>query len=347
MLRSIYSHVDIRSSLLHFTFDAATLDRRIKQRPTLSEAFALFMMLGFLGIFTHLQIQGVFEANDWRDYVYAINGFRGSGFFYADWILPLIELLDLLPGVWGYTVFALLNLAGVWFAIRVFRGPAPHALLNYQMLYVLYYGNISGLIIGALGLFWWSMAHKRWHLAGFALTLACTKYHLGGLIALGLWLLADISWRDRLRILIVPVLISALSLVIYPLWPLHTINRIITIGPKTWGSISLWRWIGPASLVLWLPVVWLRLRPAARMVAICATVALASPYFQQTDLLALFVMPTGWLAVLGNAGIVFYWGQWAALRILVIVPLIAYLAMIGPPLRAVWQSRHPAASETG
>lgn len=326
-LRSLMSFAD------HLLFDAARLDRRLRQRLTLGEVFAILLAIGFLGIFTNMVIQDQYEPNDYGIYLDAANGDRW-GFFYADWIIPVYIVLGWLPESLGFALHGLLTILGVWFATRVFRGPAPPALLNYQLLYVLFYGNIVGIIVGALALAWWSMVHKRWYLAGLALLIACTKYQLGGPLALALWLLADCSWRDRARMLIVPAAAGLLSLIIYPLWPLHMINRVLDGTLADWGSISLWQWIGPLALLLWVPVVWLPLSPTRRLIAITVALTLSSPYFQQTDLLALFMLPTGALAWLGNLGILFIWGQWAALRVLALIPVIAYLIVIGPPLRA-------------
>jgi hypothetical protein len=48
----------------------------------------------------------------------------------------------------------------------------------------------------------------------------------------------------------------------------------------------------------------------------------------------LLVLPVGWLALLGNIGILFYFVKWDALQMVAIVPLVAYLTTVAPVL---WQ----------
>ncbi len=238
-----------------------------------------------------------------------------------------------------YCKSRVVNTLAVFYAVRVFGGNVLVAMTSYQLLYVLYYGNITGVIVGALALLWWALAHDRWHLAGLGLLIACTKPQLGILFGALLLLLADIPWRDRLKVLIVPTVISVLSLIVYPLWPLDILDRLPNDAPADWGSVTLWRWIGFPALVLWIPTLLLPMRVPSRTVALAATMALATPYFQQTDLLLLFALPVGWLGVLGNLGYAYIWYTWAALRVLAIIPALAYIVVIGPALRDWWRTQ--------
>jgi hypothetical protein len=68
--------------------------------------------------------------------------------------------------------------------------------------------------------------------------------------------------------------------------------------------------------------------------------ALGLPYFQQTDLLALYVLPIGWLPVLlGNLGYLFFSIYWDALQMLFIVPMVVYLSLIIPEAYKAFRSR--------
>lgn len=307
------------------------VDGRIFRRLTLPELFALALSVAMVFVFAWLRWRGAVYAYDFNTYLWA-----GSGdlrvHYYAFWILPVFWGLTAVPPTIAYILWNLANVAGVFFASRLFDGrrQIPFALLTYQMLYVIYYGNIIGILLGGLALCWWGLTHRRWHLAGLGLIIALTKYQIGLSFGLIFLIIADISWRERLTVLLVPLVVFLLSLIVYPLWPLESIQIILNNPPDSQGSISLWRWIGPWALLLWLPAILLPLTSKQRLAALAATAALTLPYFQQTDLLALFVMPVGWLPLLGNLGF-YLFGQdaWAGLWLLAALPLAAYLWVIG------------------
>ena len=91
-------------------------------------------------------------------------------------------------------------------------------------------------------------------------------------------------------------------MIVYPGWPLEVYNLLLNNPPNDRGSISLWRWFGAWSLLLWVPPLVLRLSPERRTLALVAASTLAIPYFQSNDLLWLLVMPIGWIGLLGNLG---------------------------------------------
>ena len=220
---------------------------------------------------------------------------------------------------------AVINILGVFFAVRVFNGKALIAVISYQMFYSLIYGNITGLIIGGLALCWWGLANRKWYIAGLGIALASAKFQTGITGSLILLLMAEISWKDRFRVMVVPVLIWLMSLVVYPGWPLQLLDNIINHPPDNLGSISLWRWIGPWALLLWLPPILLQLEPRQQFISLVAVMGLALPYFQQTDLLFLLVMPIGWIGLLGNFGYLMNLYGWISLQLLAILPFIVYI----------------------
>jgi hypothetical protein len=55
-----------------------------------------------------------------------------------------------------------------------------------------------------------------------------------------------------------------------------------------------------------------------------ATIGLTLPYFQQSDLLFLLVMPIGWVGLLGNLGYFMNRYGWLALQSLAVLPLAVY-----------------------
>jgi hypothetical protein len=218
----------------------------------------------------------------------------------------------------------------VFFAVRVFGGKALIAVASYQMFYNLIYGNITGLIIGGLALCWWGLVNRKWHIAGLGIALASAKFQTGLTGSLILLLTAEISWKDRLRVMMVPVLVWVTSLIVYPGWPIQLLDNMINHPPNNLASISLWRWIGPWALLLWLPPFFLRLEPQRRFIAFVAVMGLALPYFQQTDMLFLLVMPIGWIGLLSNLGYFMTLYGWTALQLLAIFPLIVYILALMP-----------------
>lgn len=273
--------------------------------------------------FGMLDATGIGIAYDWeifyntteRDYTY--------GFYYGPWILPLFHLLALLPFTLSYVAWNALNLVMLWFALRIFGGRVPIALLCYQSVYCLFYGQIVGLVAGALALMWWCLLKKRFVLAGLLFALASAKPQIGFIVGATLILLADISWFSRLKVLFVSSLPVLASAIWYPNF-IADVYYGTTTAVNSFGSVSLWQYIGAWALLLWLPTLLVPMPPGKRLVAVLTTTALSLPYFQQTDLLLLFALPVGWVGLLGNLGYLMIFFGWGALPLLVIVPLVVY-----------------------
>jgi hypothetical protein len=224
----------------------------------------------------------------------------------------------------AFLIWAVVNIAGVWFAARVFGGSASIALLSYPMLYSVFYGQITGVIVAGLALLWWGLhRHKAW-VAGIGILLAAIKWQMGVPLIIALWIMAEVSWRERLHAVIVPLVVGLASLVVYPLWIIDVLRRLSEQPPVTFGSISLWQYFGALSLLLWLPPLSLPLPKGRRLVAVAAAGALAIPYYQHTGLIALFVLPVGWLGLLGNLGYLYVVLGEIGFAALSVVGLIAY-----------------------
>jgi hypothetical protein len=320
----------LNSSLRAFAARPEEMDARLRARPGRGEWLALTVSLGILAIFLWLDGKAGYLPFDYGIYVKTAEG-NLIQYYYADWLLPLFWLWSRLPSLWGYASWAVLNLLCICFAARVFGGRSSLALLTFQSFYLLFLGQITGLVIGALALGWWGLAHRRWYLAGFGFWLAGTKFQIGLPFGLLLLLTAQITWRDRFRVLILPAVLSLASLAIFPGWPGHLLERMRAYPPWDWGSIGLWAWIGPVALLFFLPPLLLPMSRPERFLALAAAIPLALPYFQQADLPVLYVLPVGWLPVmLGNLGFLFFRYRFEALRLLWVVPLIAYLAAVLP-----------------
>ncbi|MBI1259491.1 MAG: hypothetical protein GC204_18640 [Chloroflexi bacterium] len=318
----------------YFELDARGIEARLWHKPNLGEAFAVALPIGLTLLFAYLNSSANMPfAPDFDVFIQAARG-NFTGFYYTYWSLPIFQGLALLPGAHtAYILWSIINVICAWFAVRVFGGKAAPALLSYQMLFVCFYGQITGVTVAGLALLWWSLERKRWLLAGVGAALALIKWQMGLPLCLGLLLLVDASWYDRLRVLLVILVISLVSLILYPAWPLLVIQRIVVEPPIRFGDISLWQKLGLFSLLLWIPPLLLPLSNGRRYAALCVTVMLAIPYYQQTGLLTLFVLPIGWFALLGNIAYIYFWIRNTQLEFITLVPLLAYIWILWQPLR--------------
>jgi len=171
----------------------AVLQSRLIKRLSLPEAVGLLVSLLFMIAFLRF-ISAGHRPFDFTVYMQAAEG-NLADFYYADWLRPLFVPFSVLQLIPGYLAFSLLGLLGIWFAGRIFSGDSGLALLTYQTLYNLFMGTYLGILVGGLALFWWGSARKKWWVAGTGLVLASAKPHTGFLIALLLFLYAEIAGR--------------------------------------------------------------------------------------------------------------------------------------------------------
>jgi len=311
----------LRSLRPSFDLKPESMDQRLRTRLTRGEftGFALGMAMSLVFIYRGS------AGDDFRTHIAAFHG-DFSNYFYPYYFLPMYGAFGLLPLNVGYCIMNFINLVGIWLGGRIFNGKTAIALLSYQTLFMVFYGQTVGILIGGLAIMAWAMHHKRYWLAGLGLFLASIKYQLAIPFALVLWLSDDGSVKEKLRILAIPALVFAISLIVYPLWPLDLIHRTTTT-PLTYAraSIVLWRWIGPIALVLWLPVIFVPLDTGHRLVAVTSAAALALPYMQQHDLILLYCLPVGGIGLLGNFGYLFGIFQYQALQALIIIPILVYI----------------------
>lgn len=327
----------MNENLFHFSFDPDVIDERLLKKIDLWDfsaiAFSLSVLIGFI------VLQPNNLAYDFNIYLETASE-HYENYYYAYWFNPVFELFAILPVFVSYFIWNILSIICVFLAARIFGGNSILALVSYQMCYILFQGQIIGWIIGALAFLWWGITHRKWSLAGLCFLIASTKFQSGLVVALILWLLADITWKNRLQIIGIPILAAVVSLLIYPDWPFQLLSEIKYNPPQDLGNITLWQWIGPFALILWIPPLILQIPKDKRIIALISTTSLALPYFQQTDLLALFVFPTGWFPIAGNIGYLSIQFGVNALKILAIIPLIIYLLIITPNIFMTIKSHH-------
>lgn len=266
-------------------FAMENIDHRIFKKPSAGEFAAIVFVLTISISFV------VCHTGDFVDFKAYLATTKGdfSQYFYGYWLLPFFQILSWLPFEASYILWIGLSVLGVWFAARVFNGNSALALLSYQMSSVLFWGQITGILCGLLGLFWWSIHHRRWWMAGIACFLAAAKPQSGTIFVFLLLLFSNTSFREKIRILIIPMVGFIVSLLFYPGWILEILSRRGAV--YTAGNISLWQWIGPWAMLLSLPALVIPATKQQRFLALSAAWVLSIPYFSLPDLLTLFIFP--------------------------------------------------------
>ncbi|MEN6409792.1 MAG: glycosyltransferase family 87 protein [Anaerolineaceae bacterium] len=328
---------------MELIMDAQQMRSRLRQRLTRGELFGIALALGLAGLFLWFSPSIDYFGYDFKNYLNATHG-DFSFYYYGYWLLPIFTVLAKLPFAVSYMLWCCVGVLGIFFSARVFGGKAPLALISFQMFYSLIYGQISGLVVGGLALCWWGLVNRKWWVAGLGIALASAKYQIGIPGVLFLLLTADCSWKDKFRALILPIFVWLASLLIYPGWINQALHTMLSNPPNDDGSISLWRWIGPWALLLWIPPVVLRLPPQQRLIALVATTGLALPYFQQADLLFLLTLPIGWIGLLGNLGYLLGFFGWAVLQALALLPAVVYIKTLYPAVRSMVSNRSEKAA---
>lgn len=307
--------------------DGAAVRARVRAPLTRGEIFALTLSAAIALLFIWVRMDNGGAYYDLNLYLNASQG-NYYGYYYAYWVLPFFRALSVLPIPASHAIWAGLNIAAIWFACRVFGGRGALVLLSFQALYSLIFGQITGVLVGALAVMVWAISQKHFWLAGFALALALTKPQLGLVPGIAILMLSSITWRARLQMILVPLVVAGISFLLYGFWISDVVVRIRELPPIALASISLWQWLGWATVLFWLPPLLLPMPRKARLILLVATNAIALPYYQQADLILLWSMPLGALVLLGNLGYVFFIGKYAALQILVIVPLGVYVKFV-------------------
>jgi hypothetical protein len=320
-------------NFLQFNLDPVAMDARLKQRVSPWEVFGLLFGCAWVGMFIwFFSLQGWYP----EDLKIYLAGRASPGFFYGYWSLPVFELLRLLPPELAYAIWALANILGCFYAVRVFGGKPLLVLLSYSLISLLYYGQIGGILAGGLALCWWGVAHRKWDWAGLGFLIALTKYQVG--LTLGLLMLwyAGITWRNFARLLLVPLVVGIISLIVYPLWPFEVLRKMVGF-PYIDLGITFWILIGPWTLLFWIPALVLPLSKPERFLALFALFTFAVPYFLQFDLVTLFAMPIGWLPLFNYLGLSFPFLDKLTTRSIAIIPVLCYLIAIWPGMKKVWK----------
>ncbi|HUH98809.1 MAG TPA: hypothetical protein VLZ89_15715 [Anaerolineales bacterium] len=304
-------------------------------KPKMDEVFALAFALFTLAALAVIQHAGNFITYyDLQNFLKAGQG-DFSHYYYAYWALPFFWAIARAPFPEAFLWIGGLNIAAAWFAVRVFGGRPIPLLVSFHLIYILSQGQIAGILAGGFALLVLGLVFQRWEIAGIGAVIALTKFQVGLVPFCTLWLLWDTAWMNKLRVLLPPAVLFLASLLLYGAWPFQLAGTIISNPPYPEGSVSLWQWIGPLALVLWLPPLVIKLPNHERFSLLLMANALALPYFQQTDLLLMFTLFSGYGAAssnlffaAGGSGIIPSVSAWVFIRGLVLIPLGIYFTTL-------------------
>jgi hypothetical protein len=318
---------------------------RLGKRPSLVEAAAVSAVLVFtLGLAYLTIVAGQNQSGtDFQVYLNAVHG-NYLGFFYPPWLLFIIMPLSLLPFILALIIWNIANIIGVCYAARVFGGNLAIAVLSYQMLWVLFYGQVTGIMLAGFALYYVALIQQKKVLAGVGASIGLLKPQMGVPILLALMLLSDTSWRQRILSFGFPAVTLLVTVAIWGFWPLDLLHRIQDTPPAFTGSIALWDYVGAWSLLLYIPVLVLPMSRTKRLIAVVAASSLAIPYYQHTGLLMLMVLPIELIGLLGNLGFLMVPFSWAGLEAVILMPIAVYLKSILPGIQRLRRSPSSPAS---
>ncbi len=312
--------------------DPATIRQRVFAPVTQVEAVVVLSIAIIVIAATPYPGSGI----DWGIFAGAADGRMenefGLGYYYAYWLLPIFDLYDS-AGLVGQILWSMTNVVGVWLAARVFGSRPALVIAGFGALSSFYTGTITGVALGALAGAHWAAHEKRWTVAG-ALTLLSVAKPQWGVPLTGLVLLqAGPRFRDLARAVIVPLPVVAASFAAYGWWPGEILDRVADNPPV--GNGSLWSFVGPAVLVLWLPVL-LPMDPQRRLLLTAATSMMAVPYVQQYDHSVLWVMGGDGFALVSHLSALAPENSRVMQAILIVPVLVTYAWVAREPVRQAW-----------
>ena len=284
---------------------------------------------------------------DWEIFAGAADGSftsdRGLSYYYAYWLLPIFDLYAI-PGVAvGGLLWALTNMGGVWFAARVFGARSAVVLAGFGTLSGFYTGTITGIALAAIAGVWWAAHEKRWDVVGALSLLAVAKPQWGVPMVIMIVLHARPPWRAWVRMAWAPLLVALGSFAYYGWWPSEVITRAQDAPPE--GNGSLWFFLGPAVLVLWLPLA-LPMDARRRLALVAATSLMALPYAQQYDYVVLWVLAGDGIGLLSHFhGLLSTtFGREGARGFQTVMPLAMYAILAASPIQTFLKARKPFGS---
>lgn len=248
-------------------------------------------------------------------------------YYYGYWFLPVFSLLAELPENVTNILWGLLNITGVWFSARVFGGNKFIALISYPMLSVLWYGQITGLILAGVAITLYGIIKRNWFIAGMGLVLALVKYNIAIIFVIPILLGIKLNIKEWAQIVIWPLSLFCLSILIHSNWILKILDVIQHHPPLSSYSLSIWPYTGAISLLLFIPLIGLPKQLKILFIGWVIAGSIGLPYFQLKEILALLIMPIPiWITlIIGFIGFMNFFVGARITQIYIIISLGLYV----------------------
>lgn len=283
-----------------------------------SEIIGLFIGLIFIVVFA--PYSGFYDLGN---YLNAANG-DFSHYYYLYWGLFLFEPIKNLPLAVTYVLISVGNVIGVYLAAKIFNGNVFLALVSHQMLWGLRQGNLFGIVIGGIALFYWGYRKNNLWALIIGVFLGSIKPQLGAIPLFFIFL--QLNHTRQWQIMSWITVLWGISIWQYGFWPIELIKNIQQTPPMDDGSISLWRYFGIWSMGLW-GLALLKLEFLTKLKLLVALNSLTLPYFQATDLVLLYSM-SSISSVIGIIGYLYPIYGWLVFRWLTIIPIFEIIILI-------------------
>jgi hypothetical protein len=223
-------------------------------------------------------------GEDYSVYRGAVHGYAHAGgyyFYYPYFSLFFFAPFALVSPTLGYIAWSALNFVGILYANRVFSGRYGLAFASLHFMMGINSGQVVGVVCAGLAFTYQMLETRHYYLAGLGATVALTKFHWCGIILAVMVLYSSVGWRAWLQIALAPLLAMLVSLAIWGDWVAVLYIRLHQ-HPVV-GYVWLWREIGPITLVLWIPVLLLRMDLKRRLILAGCCIQLATPYAGEGD----------------------------------------------------------------
>lgn len=226
---------------------------------------------------------------------------------YAHW---LFSVLGSIPEPLAYVGLSLACIAGLYFAVRAFRGTHWMVFTSFAFAWTLFYGQLDGLVAGGLGLAWFASVRKRPVLQGAGLILASLKPQLSFPACAVLWWWSSSRWKA----LLIPGAVLLVSFLDFGFWipgwlgELRDIDFLVLLS----RNLSLWPLAGPWIWLIWPLILALPLPRERKLITVLAATALSSPYFPLPSAVLVLTMGVPWWAwgVAQLPALSFVVGEW-------------------------------------
>jgi hypothetical protein len=219
-----------------------------------------------------------------------VSNFGHAMTYNPPWLTPILAPFMILPGKSGYIIFAAATLLMFWWVTRVFSGKFWLVLVSSQLFWIIWWGQIDGLVILGVGLGWEALRKRNITYMVLAMLLATLKPQIGLVPILAIW-----WWfgRSRWKALLWYGVIFLLTIGLYGLWPVWFVQSVIKVATRTeqsaWNtSLGLW------ALPLLIPALFIKMERYPRLISLIATALLISPYMPNYSTTILFCFGLPW-----------------------------------------------------